>query len=366
MRSSADTAVARTPWKNTLQRSWLTRGPLATLLWPVSLLYRALIALRRQFYRWGVFKVHQVDALVLVVGNVITGGAGKTPTAIAIVQHLTQNHLAVGVISRGYGRSSRACREVHAHDLPHDVGDEPLLLKRATQVPVFVGTTRLEAAQALLAQYPQTQIIVCDDGLQHYALHRDLEICVFDDRGCGNHWLLPAGPLRETWPRQTVGKAGQHNGRLLVLHTGSRAAFAGFRAQRSLGLHGQRRDGSTVALSALTTRPASNGSLPLLAVAGIAQPDNFFSMLRGLHLPLQQTLALPDHYDFDSFSRSIYKGYQLICTEKDAAKLWQIDPTALAVPLIFNIEPAFFAALDKGIHEQLAAKLSSTHGHQIT
>lgn len=362
MHSSADTPATHASWQNALLRIWATQGLISTLLWPVSQWYRAVIAARRQLYRWGILKTHHVDALVLVVGNVIAGGAGKTPTTIAIVQHLKKQNFHVGVISRGYGRDNRTCLEVQTDSPPQRVGDEPLLIRRTTQIPVFVGNTRREAALALIAQYPQTQIVVCDDGLQHYALHRDIEVCVFDDRGCGNNRLLPAGPLREAWPRRTVHEAGQHENNLLVLHTGSRAAFAGFQAQRSLGVHAQRRDGSTVALSDLA---ASNGQ-PLLAVAGIAQPESFFAMLRALHLPLHHTMALPDHYDFDSFSRSIYEGYQLICTEKDASKLWQIDPNALAVPLILNIEPAFFSALDERIHEQLAAKLSSNNGHQTT
>lgn len=362
MRSSANTPVAPSSWQSTLLRIWATRGLFSTLLWPVSQWYRATIALRRQLYRWGILKTNRVDALVLVVGNVIAGGAGKTPTTIAIVQHLKKRNYPVGVISRGYGRDNLACIEVEPDTPPQRVGDEPLLIRRATQVPVFVGNTRREAALALLAQYPQTQIVVCDDGLQHYALHRDIEVCVFDERGCGNHRLLPAGPLRETWPRHAVHEAGQHESSLLVLHTGSQAAFAGFQAQRSLDLHAQRRDGSTIALSAI----AAPNSRPLMAVAGIAQPESFFSMLRALHLPLQRTLALPDHYDFDSFSRSTHEGYQLICTEKDASKLWQIDSSALAVPLILNIEPAFFSALDERIHDQLAAKLSSNNGHQTT
>jgi tetraacyldisaccharide 4'-kinase len=235
------------------------------------------------------------------------------------------------------------------------VGDEPGLIQRSTQVPVFVGQDRHAAATALLKQYPHTEIIVCDDGLQHYRLHRDVEICVFDDRGGGNGWLLPAGPLREPWPRVTQCP-------LLVLHTGNQPAFAGFTAQRSLAPYAVDQDGSQIPLAILQ----ANGAKPLMALAGIAQPEIFFSMLRAMGLTLMDTMALPDHYDFDSFSRSIHGAYQLICTEKDALKLWKHAPDALAVPLIQTTDPAFFEAVDACISEHLTATLSSEHGHKTT
>jgi tetraacyldisaccharide 4'-kinase len=354
--------MARPNWQTALLKAWTSRGPLSTLLWPVSLLYRVLVAGRRQLYRWGLKRIDRVDALVVVVGNVVAGGGGKTPTVIAIVQHLTQKGRTVGVVSRGYGRASQVCLEVLDNTHPNDMGDEPLLIQRATQVPVFVATTRIAAARALLARYPHTEIIVCDDGLQHYALYRDVEVCVFDNRGCGNKWLLPAGPLREAWPRKPLRHAGQRDEQLLVLYTGDHAAFDGFRATRSLASTATKADGSTVAMASLTGPDAP----PLLALAGIAQPEVFFSMLRVMGLRLAQTLALPDHYSFDSYLPKEYEGYQLICTEKDAHKLWQIAPSALAVPLQLHIDPAFFSALDACIGQRTTTPLSSTHGHPTT
>lgn len=343
-----------------LLRSWTHRGLAAHLLLPLSWLYQALSGLYRQLARWGYPKARRVQAMVIVVGNVVAGGAGKTPTVISIVQHLKAQGLQVGIISRGYGRHSSTCVEVGAYADPHAVGDEPALLRRATQVPVFVGRNRYEAASTLLAHYPQTQVIVCDDGLQHYRLVRDLEVCVFDDRGCGNGWLLPAGPLRERWPRAALHHLGQDNSRLLVLHTGGQPAFEGFTARRHLAPYGVRQDGSTLPLQ------NAAGTKPLMAVAGIAQPEVFFAMLRALKLPLAHTLALPDHYDFDSFPRSFHERYQLICTEKDAVKLWHIAPDALACPLVQTAEPAFFHTLDASVARHLSAPLSSTHGHQTS
>ena len=322
-----------------LQRAWLGRGLLARLLWPVSLLYGALTLLRRGLYQSGVFKTECVGVPVLVVGNVIAGGAGKTPVVMALVRHLRARGLQVGVISRGYGRHTRDCREVLPAADTRDVGDEPALIARSTGAPVFVAARRVEAARALLARHPQTHVIVSDDGLQHLALARDIELCVFDDRGIGNGWLLPAGPLRERWPRRCD----------LVLHTGASPAFGGYRAQRTLADHALRSDGSRVPLAELAARP-------VIALAAIARPEAFFDMLRARGIMPERCIALPDHYDFDSWQRPSDGRYSLVCTEKDAVKLWRIAPDALAVPLVFTPEPAFFAALD--------AKLSSADGHQ--
>lgn len=323
-----------------LVQAWTHRGWLAWLLWPISLLFGALAALRRGLYQVGVFKTLRLRVPVMVVGNVVVGGAGKTPVVMALVQHLQARGIKVGVISRGYGRQSTACTEVLADSAIAEVGDEPALIKRVTAAPVFVAANRHEAGAALLARYPATQVILCDDGLQHLSLHRDLEICVFDDRGIGNGFLLPAGPLRELWPRAAD----------LVLHTGVNPAFAGFTAQRALADYALQADGSQVDLADLA-RP---NSTPLLAVAAIARPEEFFSMLRSRGLDLEATIALPDHYDFNSFSRSECGRYSLVCTEKDAVKLWPMMPQAFAVPLLFTPEPAFFAKLDDLLAVRLA------------
>lgn len=332
-----------------LLQAWRQRGMLAWLLWPLSLLVGLLVRLRQGLYLSGFLARQRVPVPVIVVGNVVAGGAGKTPVVMALARHLQARGRHPGVISRGHGRHTRDCREVHADSPARDVGDEPALVKRSTQVPVVVATRRIDAARALLALHPQTDVLLCDDGLQHYALARDIEVCVFDDRGAGNGFLLPAGPLREPWPRPVD----------LVLHTGARPAFTGFASRRALARHAVRADGSQVALAALAQR----SDQPLLALAAIAQPEAFFAMLRADGLPLARTLALPDHYDFDGWSRPTDQDYTLICTEKDAVKLWRRYPDALAVPLEFTPEPAFLAALDALLDMTPATPLSSTHGH---
>lgn len=340
-------------WQSWLTRSWTHRGLLAWLLWPLSQLFGALATLRRRLYRAGTLKAARVAVPVIVVGNVVLGGSGKTPVVIALVRHLQSRGLQVGVISRGYGRQARDCREVLVDSAIADVGDEPALIKRATGAAVFVAARRFEAARALLASHPATQVIVCDDGLQHLALHRDLEICVFDDRGIGNGFLLPAGPLREPWPK-TVD---------MVLHTGEQPAFAGFTANRRLAQHASRQDGSQVPLAQLT----APGTKPLLAVAAIAKPKAFFSMLQAQGLTLARTIARPDHDPFDDWQRHDYSGYTVVCTEKDAVKLWKKDLDVLAIPLLLTPDPAFLAAIDTQLAALLAKPpaptLSSPHGH---
>lgn len=349
--------MARATQQSVLQRvltsAWTHRGPLAWLLWPVALLFGALAALRRGIYRVGLLKAGRVPVPVIVVGNVVAGGSGKTPVVLALVHHLQSGGMQVGVISRGYGRRLKDCREVLQTSQTLDVGDEPALIKRNTAARVFVAPRRFDAARSLLERYPDTQVILCDDGLQHLGLQRDLEICVFDDRGIGNGFLLPAGPLREAWPRAVD----------MVLHTGTQPAFAGFTARRALARHARCADGSQIALADLMR----SGAKPLLAVAAIAKPDDFFAMLRAEGLHLVDTVALPDHYDFDSWSRGDYSGYTVICTEKDAVKLWHKQPDALAIPLLFTPEPAFLEQFDSLLAGLLAtrskARLSSDHGH---
>jgi tetraacyldisaccharide 4'-kinase len=324
----------------TLQRAWLRRGPLAWLLLPLSLAYGTLRAVHRELYAIGLRPRERLPVPVVVVGNVVAGGAGKTPVVVAILEHLRDRGLRAGVVSRGYGRTTEGCLEVRPDDEPGRVGDEPLLLRRHADVPVFVAPQRAEAGEALLRAHPQTQVIVSDDGLQHHALVRDIEICVFDARGTGNGWLLPSGPLREPWPRRVD----------LVLRPEEAAAIPGHAIQRRLAGEAVRADGTRRALDALRGEPVH-------AVAGIAQPEPFFAMLRAAGLTLAATHAFPDHHDFAD-AHLLPAGATLLCTEKDAVKLWRARPDAWCVPLEVTIADAFWHAFDR----LLDARLSSPHG----
>ncbi|MFN7863569.1 MAG: tetraacyldisaccharide 4'-kinase [Curvibacter sp.] len=335
-------------WQRLLLDSWQRRDPLSWALWPFSLVIGALVRLRQGLYLSGVLRRKHTPVPLVVVGNVVAGGAGKTPVVMALVRYLQERGMRPGVISRGYGRRSRDCRAVLDDSLVQDVGDEPALIRRRTGVPVFVARRRIEAACALLRAHPEVDILVSDDGLQHLPLARDLEICVFDDRGVGNGFLIPAGPLREPWPRHVD----------LVLHTGRRPAFAGYNSLRALARHAVRADGSRVKLDSL----AEEGR-PLLAVAATARPQAFFDMLQALGLPISLTVARRDHDDYAGWQRPRDRDYTLLCTEKDALKLWRQHPDALAVPLEFEPEPAFYAAFDRLLDDARQARLSSAYGH---
>ncbi len=314
-----------------LQKSWVSpKDWLSIALLDVSWIYGGLVKLRRKLYSSGVMHSTKLNVPVIVVGNVVAGGAGKTPIVMVLAKLLQAQGWQPGVVSRGYGRASAEVLEVLPSTSASDAGDEPALIKSSVNAPVFVANQRAEAAQALLAAYPQTNVILCDDGLQHLALQRDIEICVFDERGIGNGRLLPAGPLREAWPRNVD----------FILHRGG--LDAGYAIQRHLSDHAVQSDGSRIALADLVQRE-------LTALAGIANPESFFGMLRERGLHLKETHHLPDHYDFNSMSRTFHAGEWLICTEKDAIKLWK-TPLAqqcmiVAIPLDVTLPEAFTTTL---------------------
>jgi len=325
-----------------LRHLWRHRSLGAKMLWPLSLLYGWLARVRQTFYRWGWLPMQHPGVPVVVVGNVIAGGAGKTPVAMAVVRHLQAQGWHPGIVSRGYGRRSHDCRSVQPDSRPEDVGDEPLLLAQVCNVPVAVAPQRIEAARHLLAQHPHINIMVCDDGLQHWALARDIEICVFNEEGIGNGWLLPAGPLREPWPR-TVD---------LVVHAGRpppASSAPTFALKRQLAPWAIRADGTQLPLAALQGQS-------LVAVAAIARPEHFFAMLVAQGIVLDSTVALPDHFSFDGWQCPIQPGQTLLCTEKDAAKLWHLYPEALAVPLQVEIASGFFTALDASLARTLSSR----------
>ncbi|CAM8663399.1 LpxK Tetraacyldisaccharide-1-P 4'-kinase [Comamonadaceae bacterium] len=340
-----------------ITRAWQGRGALSTALLPISWIYGALTAVHRWTYATGLQRSEKLPVPVVVVGNVIAGGAGKTPTVLGVVSHLQSLGFKPAILSRGYGGSHQLPTVVAKTSAAQEVGDEPLLLRRSSGVPVVVGRDRVAAGKLLLKTHPGITHIVCDDGLQHYRLFRDLEICVFDSRGLGNGRLLPAGMLRQAWPRTPVTEAGQSIQQLLVLKTGP-SDLNGHLATRALSESAVNGHGQTMALDALRQSGA-----PLHAIAGIAQPDNFFRMLQAKGLDLQTTEGLPDHYDFDSYSRASDEREVLICTEKDAAKLWRHRPDAWAVPLLQTLPPSFLEALDQALLPLHTPPVSSPHGH---
>jgi tetraacyldisaccharide 4'-kinase len=325
----------------TLTRNWLRRGPLACALWPVSLLFRWLSGVRAALFRAGVLKSSRLPVPVVVVGNIYIGGTGKTPLTIWLVQALQAAGMHPGVISRGHGGDAAGAREVVAASTPAQVGDEPLLIKQRTGCPVMVGRDRAATGRALLAAHPAVDIVLTDDGLQHYALRRDIEIILFDGRGAGNGWLLPAGPLREPVGRRrdfTVINTPQLTAALA-------AAVGASSAPIHMTLEGgyaeQLRDrGRRTSLAELGAQPA----LRIAAAAGIGNPARFFGMLKDAGLRITE-LPLPDHHDFRDRPFDGLDADLILMTEKDAVKCAQIeelrdDPRLWVVPVTARIDRA--------------------------
>ena len=316
-------------WLQQLPKYWRNRNAITYLLWPFEVTYKIAWRLRQGAIRLGWIKQHRVNATVIVVGNVVVGGGGKTPLTMALVQRLVSQGFQVGVVSRGYGRAHTSLQIVNAQSLASVVGDEPLMIFQKCNVPVVVSAQRVAAARQLLHQFPSVNVLVCDDGLQHIALQRDIEICVLDATGLGNGHLLPAGPLREPWPRQVD----------LLLHTHQRSLPEGFESRRELSSFALTSEGKQVPIADLKLKPVE-------VVSGIAKPDAFLAMLEQGQFQIRHSTALPDHDNFQTWKPS-HPELHLLCTEKDAVKLWARFPQALAMPLMFEPEPSFWEAFDQ-------------------
>lgn len=335
--------------ETTFSREWLRRGALACALWPLSLLFRGLAGARRAAFAAGLSSSERLPVPVVVVGNIFIGGTGKTPLTIWLVDALRAAGFSPGVVSRGFGSKDAAPRAVSAGSTPAEVGDEPVLIAARTGCPVFVGRQRAAAGRALLAAHPEVNVIVTDDGLQHYALARDVEVVLFDGRGVGNGWTLPAGPLREPPSRRrdfTVVNAPELTPALAaaVAPHGAGAPWqmrlAGDVAERLA----DRAERLPLAELAQKAAAGQGAGLRVAAAAGIGNPGRFFAMLRAAGLQPQE-LPLPDHHDFKDRPFAAIEADIILVTEKDAVKCWQIeelrnDPRIWVVPVSASINPA--------------------------
>lgn len=315
-----------------LTRAWLRRGLLASALWPVSLLFHLISAVRRALYRTGILRSTRLPVPVVVVGNIFIGGTGKTPLTIWLVEELRRAGFVPGVISRGYGAQNDRPVAVTAASAPKGVGDEPALIARRAGCPVMVGRNRVATAQALLAAHPEVDLIISDDGLQHYALQRDMEIVLCDERGNGNGWMLPAGPLREpaSRPRDFTVVNGERLPAGIPAQS-IRMQLAGNVAERLAD------PSQTVALQAMHAPR-------IVAAAGIGNPARFFSMLRNAGLTIDE-LPLPDHYAFADNPFARVQADIILITEKDAVKCMHLDtikndPRLWVVPVTARIDRA--------------------------
>ena len=321
--------------KAALQNCWYGDCRYGFLLIPFSLLYFVVLAWRRLAYRVGLFRVQRLPVAVIVVGNLSVGGTGKTPLTLRIVQWLREQGHHPGIVSRGYGGRARSPMPVRADSDPALVGDEPVLLARHAGCPVWIGRKRAEAGRQLLALHPEVDVLVADDGLQHYALARDLEIVVVDGlRGFGNGRLLPAGPLREPLGRLASVNAVVVNGGnpddflLLPPSFAMRLTGASFRNLRE--------PDRTAAAEDFAGRRVQ-------ALAGIGHPNRFFSHLEHLGLNIEPH-AFPDHHVYRAAD---LPAGTLVMTEKDAVKCAAFAPDdAWYLAVDAELEPGLQTLID--------------------
>ena len=297
-----------------IHRVWYEDAPFGWVLFPPSLLYRALMTLRSFLYRCKLIRTHKAAVPVIVVGNITAGGTGKTPVVIWLVNELRAKGFVPGIVSRGYGGSkSSAAMRVDVDSDAAVVGDEPVLLARRGQCPVAVGSDRVKAAAMLV--YDGVDVIVADDGLQHLRLQRDYEICVIDGaRGLGNRLLLPAGPLRELPSRLEEVDQVLVNGS--IENAGPDVTTA---EQNAMSF--ELRASDAVRLNGSLARPLERFSdTTVHAVAGIGNPQRFFDLLRSYGIQVIEH-SFSDHAPIPKAELEYRDDFEVFMTEKDAVKL---------------------------------------------
>ena len=290
--------------KKTLLKSWSKPNVLTTVLKPISRLYDGVFSVRKRAYNKGLLKSYRAPLPVIVIGNLTVGGTGKTPLVIHLVQQLESLGLNPGVISRGYsGEADSYPLEVTASTPVEQSGDEPALIVKRTSAPMAVGPNRQDSIELLIERH-SIDIIVSDDGLQHLALERDVEVCLLDDTvELENENLLPAGPYREPLSRlMTVDFIVRHGG---VVGN----------AENQFSMHLEPRPPVALLASKTKVFPKSE---TIEAVAGIGQPQRFFDTCRSMNLTINEH-SFADHYQFTRDDLE-FGGRTVLMTEKDAVK----------------------------------------------
>ena len=289
-----------------LERHWYHITPLHLVLIPLSLLFRLLVALRRALYRSGILPTIKLPVPVIVVGNISVGGSGKTPLTLWLAQQLLDEGWHPGIVSRGHGGAQVIPQVAHAASDPAWVGDEAVLMAQRELCPVWVGHDRPTTALALLRAHPQCDIILSDDGLQHYRLQRDAEIAVVDGmRRFGNTLLLPAGPLREPLSRL-------HEVDAVVVNGGSAKS-----GEYSMHLYGA--EFYNLLNPQVRVQADAFHGQKVHAIAGIGHPQRFFEHLQQLGLQAHAH-AFPDHHTYATDDLIYADADALLMTEKDAVK----------------------------------------------
>jgi len=315
-----------------IQQQWQQVGLWHFILFPLSIVFLSLVFWRRLAYRIGFLKSHKLPVPVIVVGNISVGGAGKTPLVSYLAKQLKTYGYSPGIISRGYGANLQSLVvEVTAQDNPLEVGDEPVLLARQTSCPVFVSAKRYAAALSLLRAHPECNVILSDDGLQHYAIKREIEIAVVDaQRGFSNGLLLPAGPLREPVSRLDDVDA-------VVLNGG----ISGLDQQNTFSMQLEPADFRQVINTDKSANVRDFAGKKIVAVAGIGNPSRFFKVLDQLGLT-HDDYSFPDHHAFQKQELSFPQADLILMTEKDAVKCKEIaDDRCWFLPVSSTLDSTF-------------------------
>ncbi|MEO8308532.1 MAG: tetraacyldisaccharide 4'-kinase [Pseudomonadota bacterium] len=327
-----------------LERAWYsTSAPWA--LRPLAWLFQWVVAARRSMYAVGLLPSGHPGVPVIVVGNISVGGTGKTPLTLWLTDHLAVKGLRVGIATRGYGGSHRRARIVAPDADPREFGDEPVLLARRAGCLVCVAARRLDAARELVAR--GCEVIVCDDGLQHLALRRDIEIAVVDSaRGLGNGWMLPAGPLRES-TRRLVGVD-------MVVVNGTESPDLGVAPEHLVRMALEPGEVHALAGSGRASLGDFRGR-PVQAYAGIGNPERFFAMLRADGITFEPH-PFADHHPYEKGDFATGDDHLILMTEKDAVKCARIaDGRMWYVPVTAQIAEADAARLMARVDAALAA-----------
>ncbi|MCU0897118.1 MAG: tetraacyldisaccharide 4'-kinase [Burkholderiales bacterium] len=294
-------------------RHWYRLSALSVVLAPLALVFGLIVRVRRFAYRAGWLRSERLRVPVVVVGNLTVGGAGKTPLVLWLERELRRRGFRPGIVSRGYGGASESPAAVPKGGDPARYGDEPVLLAERAGAPVWIGADRAAAARALLAAHPDCDVIVLDDGLQHYRLARDVEIAVEDERGHGNGLLLPAGPLREPASRRVDA----------TVVNGAPARPGTFAMQLvPAGLYAL--DGAGRRID-----PRELAGKRVHAVAGIGNPARFFATLAQMGIAAEPH-AFPDHHEFTAADLAFADADLVVMTEKDAVKCARLGVGSLA------------------------------------
>lgn len=352
-----------------LQHHWYRITPLHLILFPISLVFRVLVALRRELYRSGILTSHQLLLPVIVVGNISVGGTGKTPLTLALAQQLIERGWHPLIVSRGYGRTISSPQPVSLSSTTAQVGDEPLLMAQRDICPVWVGADRVATARAGLQALPQCDVVLCDDGLQHYRLQRDAEIAVIDGaRGFGNGLMLPAGPLREPVSRLQTVDAVVVNVQARFPHPtplpegeGANESLREFQFDGGNAVTDQYAMRLTGAVfynllnPGQVATPADFHKPNTHAVAGIGHPQRYFQHLETLGIPFTPH-AFPDHHPYRAADLSFTDCDALLLTEKDAVKCAAF---ADARYWVLRVD----AQIDPALIDHILRKIAP-HGHQ--